>query len=558
MDALRQVERSKQQAVGVDNPPKSSVGERYSGEHPSRKTLPPIMMAGTTGIDSQPSGYEILHIESGNEDGKTEPISKNAEDTLEVREVEEVITESGLPEVFAAVDPPAEENIDVEAAAGPVIEVADGEAEQASPEYVQQMVNPSDTPVVPIMAITGAPVETSKQAARAVFAAQSKQRRVVRRRRLLLMGLAGFAMLGATGFLLYPYQSMVNFASPMVIGRMAAPPAEPVNVPKEATVAEAATLSVTPPADMEESSAGNDGAGLSGRETVADRRASPGRTGTSPAQTASDSSQALEPVVQPKIVPGSSSFMPAARPESPSGHMPAVAQTDPGPEPFPLPEPQPLSRPAAITITRSRQAPSQSDPLSAAAYAAYHSGSFDQARRNFQLILQADPDHRGAMLGLAALALRRNEADLARDLYLRLLEQDPSDPLARAGLMAIMPTGDTAGMESELKLLIEVHPNVAPLSFALGNLYAGGRRWNEARQAYFNALQVAGKAASGPVSPDYSFNLAVSLEHLNQSDLAGKYYREALALAADHPAGFDREALRGRLDNFNRTRRNDP
>ena len=167
------------------------------------------------------------------------------------------------------------------------------------------------------------------------------------------------------------------------------------------------------------------------------------------------------------------------------------------------------------------------------------------------------------MLGLAALALRRNEQNLARDLYLRLLEQDPSDPLARAGLMtiaAIMPKGDQAGMESELKLLIEVHPNIAPLHFTLGNLYAAGRRWNEARQAYFNALQAAGKTASEPseVSPDYPFNLAVSLEHLNQTDLAGKYYREALALADVHPAGFDRQALRSRLDTFNRTKRNEP
>ncbi|MDO9041721.1 MAG: hypothetical protein Q7U64_05160, partial [Desulfocapsaceae bacterium] len=76
--------------------------------------------------------------------------------------------------------------------------------------------------------------------------------------------------------------------------------------------------------------------------------------------------------------------------------------------------------------------------------------------------------------------------------------------------------------------------------------------WSEAQQAYFSALQAAKNAAQNPeaVHPDYSFNLAVSLEHLGQLKPAVNYYREALKFAAGQQAGFDVEAVRARLHNL--------
>ncbi|MGV3590440.1 MAG: tetratricopeptide repeat protein, partial [Gammaproteobacteria bacterium] len=50
----------------------------------------------------------------------------------------------------------------------------------------------------------------------------------------------------------------------------------------------------------------------------------------------------------------------------------------------------------------------------------------------------------------------------------------------------------------------------------LGNHYAAQGRWSEAQGAYYNALLTARRSAGGPVHPDYAFNLAVSLEQLNQ------------------------------------------
>jgi TolA-binding protein len=91
---------------------------------------------------------------------------------------------------------------------------------------------------------------------------------------------------------------------------------------------------------------------------------------------------------------------------------------------------------------------------------------------------------------------------------------------------------------------------VAPLAFALGNFYASQSRWTDAQQNYFNALSLA-KAASATgalVSPDYAFNLAVSLDRLNQPKPASTYYQEALTLASQYPANFDLDVARSRID----------
>ena len=213
-------------------------------------------------------------------------------------------------------------------------------------------------------------------------------------------------------------------------------------------------------------------------------------------------------------------------------------------------EQEPVSTPqdSPITIIRG-ETPSEINPLMTEAYTAYRNGNFEGSRSKFKQILKGNPRHRGAMLGLAAASFQQGDAYVAADLYLRLLELDPSDPMARANLLAIMPKGDLSGQESELKLLLQAHPYVASLSFSLGNLYASQRRWNEAQDAYFNAFQSAKSKAPrlDMVHPDYPFNLAVSLEHLNKRQLAMKYYEDALELAVGQSTGFDPEALRDRL-----------
>jgi tetratricopeptide (TPR) repeat protein len=213
-------------------------------------------------------------------------------------------------------------------------------------------------------------------------------------------------------------------------------------------------------------------------------------------------------------------------------------------------EPAPLAPggispdPPAIRISR-RTATPKDDNLLGTANEAFHRGEAGKAREGYRKLLQTEPNHRGALLGLAGLAVQEGAAAEARDLYLRLLAIDPADALAKAGLLSVVTGNDPARLESELKLLLAIHPDLAPLFFLLGNLHAENRRWNEAQQAYFQAVQAMPKA--GPPIPDYLFNLAVSLEHLGQRAIALRYYHQALDLTEGHRAGFDRAALLQRI-----------
>ncbi|MEX0964839.1 MAG: tetratricopeptide repeat protein [Pseudohongiellaceae bacterium] len=191
------------------------------------------------------------------------------------------------------------------------------------------------------------------------------------------------------------------------------------------------------------------------------------------------------------------------------------------------------------------------DPNVEQAYTAYQRGSLDAAEVLYRRALGSDPLQRDALLGLATILRRNGEMSEALDLYSRLLARNPTDPLARAGLMEILPAGSPASQEADLKRLLSDYPNVAALVYAHGNFLASNQRWSEAQQAYFRALQLAKSDAlySGLVNPDYAFNLAVSLEHLNQAAAAQSYYREAIDFAVNHPAGFDLAALRRRLAN---------
>ena len=207
------------------------------------------------------------------------------------------------------------------------------------------------------------------------------------------------------------------------------------------------------------------------------------------------------------------------------------------------------AEPTQLISFRKQQTITTVDPRVDRAYGAYQQGSLDEAEVLYRQTLASDPTQRDALLGLATIAARNGNSTEALDLYSRLLARNPNDPIARAGLMEILPAGSPSEQEAELKRLLNDHPSVAALSYAYGNFLGSNQRWSEAQQAYFRALQLAKSdaAINGLVNPDYAFNLAVSLEHLNQSKPAQNYYREALEYSANHPAGFDLAAVRSRL-----------
>ncbi len=193
----------------------------------------------------------------------------------------------------------------------------------------------------------------------------------------------------------------------------------------------------------------------------------------------------------------------------------------------------------AIQIRKGNSG-NQINPALSSAYQAFITGDTATAERQYQSVLVQEPYNRDALLGLAALALNQRDADKSGSFYGRLLELDPNDPDAIAGLTSLQQ-GDPAQSESRLKKALSMHPNAGAIMFALGNLYAQQARWSEAQQYYFRAYTTQSNNA------DYAFNLAVSLDRLNQSKLAKDYYQRALDSGQAGTGNFNRSKVQLRI-----------
>lgn len=515
MEALRKAEQVKKQAADDGHLP--DTGVRVEITNVPDAATPPAASGINAAAPPAPShlGNEPLTIETHTEEAEPSEEARVVIESWEVPENEGETTplEEPVTAIPLLVERPVMESSAVPLAAvlsAPII----APAEVPPPVVIAGHEPPGGSP------------EASRQAAHVVFLAKSRHKRQVFRLRVLCYGLLlVLGILGAAGFLYMSSGNMPMHLHPVPAANVPPPSVEPMEPqPKQLNAEVPAPVAVVlVNAGKQES-----------RENGVDKHSSssgallpiPG-TGGRPT-----TSTAVEKPATPVVVP-----VPLAGTDL---HEASILE----PRPLTASGMEAVAPPPSISITKRSAAP-QNDVLLAAANGAFEQGQYQQSRSRYQQLLQVEPDHRGALLGLAALAVRGQDPALARDLYLRLLTRDPSDPLAKAGLLSVMAGGDPARLESELKLLLEVHPDLAPPFFLLGNLYAAGQRWNEAQQAYFNAVQAAGK--SGTPTPDYSFNLAVSLEHMGQLALAVRYYRDALRLAEHRPAGFDREGLKGRL-----------
>lgn len=184
-----------------------------------------------------------------------------------------------------------------------------------------------------------------------------------------------------------------------------------------------------------------------------------------------------------------------------------------------------------------REAKAAVNPISARGYKAIMANDLAGAQRDYARLIAQDPQNREALLGLAAVALKRGKEGLAERYYEKVLEIDPEDPLATAGLVDL---GNVSDSESRLKIALQRFPDSGSLYFSLGNQYASESAWAEARQAYFDAYQ------RDQSNPDFAFNLAVSCDHLGQSGAALKFYRKAIDLSSGGFARFDVEAAKKR------------
>jgi len=245
--------------------------------------------------------------------------------------------------------------------------------------------------------------------------------------------------------------------------------------------------------------------------------------------------------------------LPPPQPAAPATPLaapaPLAASAPPPASAVPPPAREPV-RPAAVAAPERAEPPSPIrvstaritlNPSLANGYEAYMAGNFDLAKNEYLQVLNGEPSNLDALHGMAAISLRQRQSAAAEEYYRRALEADPKDALAQAGLIGLKGQGDPFQAETRLNSLLAAQPDLPAINFALGTLYASQNRWNEAQAAYFRAYR------SEPDNPDTLFNLAVSLDHLNQSKLALQYYNLALAAAANRPASFNRAQIDARL-----------
>lgn len=248
------------------------------------------------------------------------------------------------------------------------------------------------------------------------------------------------------------------------------------------------------------------------------------------------------PAITPPVI--STSVM--AEPPAAPGVGEKLASPEPRPALKPAPATSPRPTPGIAAPTEDggvRVTAGSAQPVSGdvnRAYRLLQDGRLAEARAMYEKLRATEPRNADAVLGLAVIAQRESKPEQAAQLYLKALELDPQNSFAQASLSTLIARADPAASEAKFKQLIAQQP-ASYLHFGLGNLYAAQGRWPEAQTAYFEAQRLA------PDSPDYAFNLAVSLEHIDQPRAALDYYQRALRLAQTHGAAFDVNQVAARV-----------
>jgi tetratricopeptide (TPR) repeat protein len=256
------------------------------------------------------------------------------------------------------------------------------------------------------------------------------------------------------------------------------------------------------------------------------------------------------PAAASSAIPGLPANPPASQPAAPIS--PAAARPpSAAPVERPILSPAPRLAPPSVNAPQAsapaRPTPEVSVSRTAAqvhprvdmGYAAYQAGDLAKARTDYEQALADEPGNRDALLGLAAIETRSGRFEAAEAQYLRLLQVNPRDSHAQAGLLALRSSRlDPQASESRVKSMLAQDPGSHVLNFTLGNQFAQQGRWAEAQQEYFKAY------AGDPENADFAYNLAVSLDHLRQRRLAHDYYVRAAALADKRGASFDPASAR--------------
>ena len=185
----------------------------------------------------------------------------------------------------------------------------------------------------------------------------------------------------------------------------------------------------------------------------------------------------------------------------------------------------------------------------AKAYSDYQAGDLFSAEQNYLQVLVKSPIQKDAMLGLAAIYARENKPQQSLDYYQKVLTVDPNNSYAKAGLLSLQASAiENPKWLAELDELLFKNPDSAHLHFLKANVFAVRNQWQAAQESYFNAWE------KSPKNPDYVFNLAVSLDQLQQTKQALSFYQKAYSLVQTSPHNIDVSVLKNRIEQLEQGR----
>lgn len=244
----------------------------------------------------------------------------------------------------------------------------------------------------------------------------------------------------------------------------------------------------------------------------------------------------------------------ARKTPAPSVSRPAVARTDASETTASAPAPRP-ARAAQATSPRASALPIVTEPaheqsgvyrslavsdLLDSAYRAWQTGDVTTAERHYRQILEGQPTHRQALLGMLAVAQIQQDTAQMSALMDRLLQLYPRDADVQTAMLSLQGMRRD-GWESQLKQMVARHPQNPQVHFLLGAFFASEKRWSEAQSAFFSAVSV------DPQQPEYLANLAIALDQLGKGGLAATYYQQALDATRLRPSHLNQEQIQRRL-----------
>ncbi|MDP2369744.1 tetratricopeptide repeat protein [Rhodoferax sp.] len=256
--------------------------------------------------------------------------------------------------------------------------------------------------------------------------------------------------------------------------------------------------------------------------------------------------------VESAAVPASAAVLASAPPTPPtlSAQPPvrvaavrAQALADAQPRQAPAPARSAAPPLAGQTMVQSRTAGPSTLELG---YAALVEGRLPAAAQAYGQALLVNPEERDALLGLAYIAHQQGRVEEARGYYQRVLRQDPGNPVARSGLLAVTVVDDPQAVASRSREVAEQNPDSGAAQSALGHAMVREGRLADAQQLFYRAHLLE------PGVAQHAFNLAVALDRLHKFDPARVYYERALALSTrsggERSSGVPQSVVQTRLE----------